>query len=686
MSKVRLGIPIIGSKSWMGGISYTELLVKALSILPDEERPECKLIADKKSWPEIKLYENLFPFFTGCLFRCEDMQEETAQRELAREMTWPVQFVQTEEELFAQIDWYYPAVFTAFPGRKAISWIPDFQHCLWPEFFPQAERQARDEDAAKVVANASLLVFSSEAVREDFQKILPSQQVQTAVLPFYSYPQQQWYEGRPQETAAAYGLPERFFICCNQFWIHKNHKILGDALKILKEQYGLEIPIVCTGSAMDHRTPLYADLLKQYWISLGISEQIYLLGMLPREDQLQLIRRSLAVVQPSLSEGWSTVVEDARAFGKTILLSDLPVHLEQQPRGAVYFSPWKAEDLAALLKETWDKTAAGPDLEAEEEARAELPLLVKNFAQQFMSILQQAESSTVATQIAEPQFSYRFLEKGKDIPSRLNTWGQTWLKRHGALAETAAAVAPADTPVLLWQAGIGMLALALQGVGFTKIMTAGHTKLEEQFLQLLTKGTVYGCSESIADKGMLIVEDMEASWEGAAKTNALLVVFFCQANACEKWKERLNKAGYVFQQERAADGGVILAYSRQPLVSKINTSPAVFLLHQVRRAYEAQQKEKAVMEKLIQKQKAALAAREKDNEERLANLVQMQQWLRESEADRAARLAVIQNQEKAAAIQAEIIEEQKKSLNRLNAHWLLRIGRKISWLRKGLER
>ena len=30
MSRLKLGIPMIGGKHWMGGIAYTELLLKAL--------------------------------------------------------------------------------------------------------------------------------------------------------------------------------------------------------------------------------------------------------------------------------------------------------------------------------------------------------------------------------------------------------------------------------------------------------------------------------------------------------------------------------------------------------------------------------------------------------------------------------------------------------------------------------
>lgn len=58
-------------------------------------------------------------------------------------------------------------------------------------------------------------------------------------------------------------------------------------------------------------------------------------------------------MQPSLFEGWSSFVEEARALGLPALLSDIPVHREQNPPGAKYFDPHDPEQLAGLL-DAWD--------------------------------------------------------------------------------------------------------------------------------------------------------------------------------------------------------------------------------------------------------------------------------------------------------------------------------------------
>jgi hypothetical protein len=74
-------------------------------------------------------------------------------------------------------------------------------------------------------------------------------------------------------------------------------------------------------------------------------------------------------VQPSKSEGWSTVVEDARGLGKRILLSDIDVHREQDPPRAGYFRPDDAKELAARLREVLEEQP-GPNAASEAAGRA----------------------------------------------------------------------------------------------------------------------------------------------------------------------------------------------------------------------------------------------------------------------------------------------------------------------------
>lgn len=51
---------------------------------------------------------------------------------------------------------------------------------------------------------------------------------------------------------------------------------------------------------------------------------------------MSLIKYSVAVINPSRSEGWGSTVEQAKSMGKFILLSNLPVHIEQNPSSSFF--------------------------------------------------------------------------------------------------------------------------------------------------------------------------------------------------------------------------------------------------------------------------------------------------------------------------------------------------------------
>ncbi|MEQ8925246.1 MAG: glycosyltransferase, partial [Fulvivirga sp.] len=72
-------------------------------------------------------------------------------------------------------------------------------------------------------------------------------------------------------------------------------------------------------------------------------------GFVDREDQLILMKNSLAVIQPSFFEGWSTVIEDAKLLGKPVLASNLDVHKEQLGKAGYFFDPKDSSELMELL-------------------------------------------------------------------------------------------------------------------------------------------------------------------------------------------------------------------------------------------------------------------------------------------------------------------------------------------------
>jgi glycosyltransferase involved in cell wall biosynthesis len=126
------------------------------------------------------------------------------------------------------------------------------------------------------------------------------------------------------------------FLVSNQFWKHKDHALVVEALSHLKEE-GISVPVVFTGALRDYRGSDHVDHFLQSIQRKGIHDFVHLLGFLEREERLHLMRSAFAMIQLSRFEGLSTVVYDCKAIGQRLILSDLAVHWEQKPSHSDFF-------------------------------------------------------------------------------------------------------------------------------------------------------------------------------------------------------------------------------------------------------------------------------------------------------------------------------------------------------------
>lgn len=285
------------------------------------------------------------------------------------------------------LEFVYPFAFSLNPliGPRSAAWIPDFQHRYLPQFFSSAEINLRDLDFESFARNSADIVFSSKDSMKSFREFYPRCRAKLHVLSFCSIPPACLWDHHPDPIRSSYNLPIKFLLCPGQFWIHKNQSLLLRAIYELKTECQ-DLFVAFTGHTYDHRFPGCFDEFLQTSHLLGVRNNIAILGMIPRIDQLQLMRASVAVVQASLFEGWSTVVEDARALGKKIILSDLAVHVEQRHPQSLFFARSSVGSLASAMCDTWNNGFPGPDDYRENISRSETSKLVLDMGECFMSI------------------------------------------------------------------------------------------------------------------------------------------------------------------------------------------------------------------------------------------------------------------------------------------------------------
>ena len=115
---------------------------------------------------------------------------------------------------------------------------------------------------------------------------------------------------------------------------------------------------------------------------------------MPYDDLLSLMHHALAVVNPSFFEGWSTTVEEAKSLGKTVILSDIPVHREQAPDRGHYFRPEAPEELADVLLCVAGNWNIKEEKRQQDRAQTALPERFAAFAQTYQSIVEGALGGT----------------------------------------------------------------------------------------------------------------------------------------------------------------------------------------------------------------------------------------------------------------------------------------------------
>jgi glycosyltransferase involved in cell wall biosynthesis len=218
----------------------------------------------------------------------------------------------------------------------AIAWFPDFQHRRLPHLFSLHARWRRDLGFRVQIASGRRILLSSESALRDFRKFYPRATGNVSVVRFATQPALDLLATNPSNVITKYGLPLKYFYLPNQFWRHKNHQVVVDALSILKKR-NFDVVVAATGSTQDPREPDYFRSIMRQVEAQGLETNFRYLGMVPTDHVYALMRTSMALINPSRFEGWSTTVEEAKSFGAPMILSDIDVHREQTDGASRYF-------------------------------------------------------------------------------------------------------------------------------------------------------------------------------------------------------------------------------------------------------------------------------------------------------------------------------------------------------------
>ncbi|MBP2626006.1 MAG: glycosyl transferase group 1 [Firmicutes bacterium] len=233
-----------------------------------------------------------------------------------------------------------------------VGYIYDFQHKYFPHFFSQDEISSRDQYFSDMLLQAKAVIVSSRSVEEDIFKYYPNTSCKIFILPLATKLIPEGWLTQEEDVCKKYCIPSKYFLISNQFWIHKDHLTAFEALAILRKRGNCEVPIVCTGETSDYRFPEYFSELIEKIKSMGMEKQIYILGYIPKWEQLHIMRNAAALLQPTLFEGapGGAAAREALLLNVPVILSDIPVNKELIDSDVIFFKAGCAEDLADKIE------------------------------------------------------------------------------------------------------------------------------------------------------------------------------------------------------------------------------------------------------------------------------------------------------------------------------------------------
>jgi glycosyltransferase involved in cell wall biosynthesis len=382
---IRVAFTLIGGRGWMGGLNYQINLLSALvayqaqTITPvlflghdiDKDLLDkfrsiegLEIVQSQDFNAQQKFKRLLMSLIVGC---------DTSALNIFRQHNIDVAF-----EAANFYGWRFPV--------KTIAWIPDLQHQRLRHYFSFLAFWKREIGFRMQVYSERHIMLSSEDAKSDFQHFYRVAPGRLHVVRFAVPIRAVAFD--LNSLLAKYELPEFFFYLPNQFWRHKNHECVIRALASANQK-GCAITVAVSGNPKDPRDLNYFPDLMSLTKSLGVSNQFKILGLIPYEDVQALMRSCAAMINPSRFEGWSTTVEEAKALGVDMLLSDINVHREQAGALAQYFNVDNKDALATLLMDYQTKSKMNknqPTVLILEQAEENMRTFAASFARMVSNI------------------------------------------------------------------------------------------------------------------------------------------------------------------------------------------------------------------------------------------------------------------------------------------------------------
>ena len=231
----------------------------------------------------------------------------------------------------------------------ALVTIYDLMHryeSRFPEISANGVYEWREKHYSKICKWAKGILVDSDIGKSQVIESYDSDPNKIHILPYI--PAMYIYDKEtPEGFDRRYSNLGKYLFYPAQFWEHKNHKGLVQAVNILKEKYA-DLKLIFVGSKKNGYQSTY-DMVMQ----LNLLENIRFLGYVPDNDIPELYRRARGMIMPSFLGPTNIPPLEANAVGCPLAVSRVYAMPAQLGDAAIYFDPSSIEEIAGAIEDIW---------------------------------------------------------------------------------------------------------------------------------------------------------------------------------------------------------------------------------------------------------------------------------------------------------------------------------------------
>jgi glycosyltransferase involved in cell wall biosynthesis len=230
--------------------------------------------------------------------------------------------------------------------------VLDLAHRTHP-FFPEVSAgglwENREEHFRSTIPKAAYVITGTEAGKMEIMRFYHVREDRVKVLPFPVIDFTKYAGNTAPKVIKKFGISSPYLFYPAQFWPHKNHVVLLQAVKLLKEKYSLDFSLVFTGSDKGNMR-----FVKEKTAELGLEGKVHFLGFVSIEDLIGLYQNAFAMTYVSFFGPDNLPPLEAFALGCAVIAGNSAGAVEQMGDAALLIDQSSENQVADAVKRLHD--------------------------------------------------------------------------------------------------------------------------------------------------------------------------------------------------------------------------------------------------------------------------------------------------------------------------------------------